>query len=48
MVPLKITLIGGGKISCGKNRFSGIEPMSHMEGIIMSQSCGCTCGGGTK
>lgn len=37
MTRLKITLIGGGKISCGKNRFSGTEPMSHMEGINMSQ-----------
>jgi len=38
MAPLNIILIGGGKISCGKNRFSGDQPMSHMEGIIMSQN----------
>ena len=33
---LNIILVGGGKISCGKNRFSGREPMSHMEGIMLS------------
>lgn len=41
MHPLEIILIGGGKIACGKNRFTSKEPMSHMEGMLLSSKVVC-------
>ena len=38
MSRVKVTLIGGGKIACGKNLFASNVPMSHLEGIISSSN----------